>query len=168
MATFLRQSAPGENRDSELHSLHRQRGTQGSSLDLLISSLCKLTLFSNVPEWVSLRILCNHCYIPLTLLHFLENKILGVWKSLTKHWLYVHSLTIKKGKWRFGLFIFTSWHYRMKVKVTQLCLTLCDPMDYTVCGVLQARMLEWVAFPFCRESFQSRDLTQVSCSTGSS
>ena len=32
------------------------------------------------------------------------------------------------------------------MKVAQLCLTLCDPMDYTVCGILQARILEWVAF----------------------
>ena len=42
----------------------------------------------------------------------------------------------------------------MKVKVIQLCLTLCDPMDYTVHGILKARILEWVAFPFCRESSQ--------------
>ena len=34
------------------------------------------------------------------------------------------------------------------MKVTQSCRTLCDPMDYTVCGILQARVLEWVAFPF--------------------
>ena len=27
------------------------------------------------------------------------------------------------------------------------CPTLCDPMDYTVHGILQARILEWVAFP---------------------
>ena len=40
----------------------------------------------------------------------------------------------------------------MKVKVTQSCLTLCDPMDYTVHGILQARILEWVAFPFSRWS----------------
>ena len=38
------------------------------------------------------------------------------------------------------------------VKVTQSCLTLCDPMDYTVHGILQARILEWVAFPFSRGS----------------
>ena len=38
----------------------------------------------------------------------------------------------------------------IKVKVTQLCPTLCDPMDYTVHGILQARILEWVAFPFSR------------------
>ena len=33
------------------------------------------------------------------------------------------------------------------MKVTQLCPTLCDPMDYTAHGILQARILEWVAFP---------------------
>ena len=37
---------------------------------------------------------------------------------------------------------------KMKVKFAQLCLTLCNPMDYTVQGILQARILEWVAFPF--------------------
>ena len=35
----------------------------------------------------------------------------------------------------------------MKVKVAQSCLTLCDPMDYSVHGILQARILEWVPFP---------------------
>ena len=51
----------------------------------------------------------------------------------------------------------------MKVKVTQSCPTLWDPMDYTVHGILQARILEWVAFPFFRGSSQARDWTQVSC-----
>ena len=36
--------------------------------------------------------------------------------------------------------------------VTQSCLTLCDLMDYTVHGILQARILEWVAVPFSRVS----------------
>ena len=44
-----------------------------------------------------------------------------------------------------------------EVKVSQLCPTLCDPMDYTVHGILQARTLEWVTFPFSRGSFQPRD-----------
>ena len=39
----------------------------------------------------------------------------------------------------------------MKVKIIQLCLTLCEHMDYTVHGILQARILEWVAFPFSRD-----------------
>ena len=50
----------------------------------------------------------------------------------------------------------------VKVKVAQLCPTLCDPTDYTVRGILQARILEWVAFPFSRGSSQPRDQTQVS------
>ena len=54
----------------------------------------------------------------------------------------------------------------LKVKVAQSCLTLCDPMDYTVHGILQARILEWVAFPFSRGSSQPRDQTQVSCIEG--
>ena len=49
----------------------------------------------------------------------------------------------------------------MKVKVTQSCPTLCDPMDYTVHGILQTRILEWVAFPFSRGSSQPKDPNQV-------
>jgi len=49
----------------------------------------------------------------------------------------------------------------MKVKVTQLCPTLRNPMEpYTVHRILQARILEWVAFLFSRRSFQPRDQTQ--------
>ena len=49
-----------------------------------------------------------------------------------------------------------------RVKVAQLCPTLCDPMNCTVHRILQARILKWVAFPFSRGSSQSRDWTQVS------
>ena len=45
------------------------------------------------------------------------------------------------------------------VQATQSCPTLCDPMDYTVHGPLQARILEWVAFPFCGGSSQPRERT---------
>ena len=55
---------------------------------------------------------------------------------------------------------------KVKVKVAQLCLTLCDPMDCglpgsSVHGILQARILDCVAVPFSRGSFQPRDGTQV-------
>ena len=43
------------------------------------------------------------------------------------------------------------------VKVAQSCLTLCDCMDYTVYGILQARILNWVAVPFSRGFSQPRD-----------
>ena len=52
------------------------------------------------------------------------------------------------------------------VLVAQSCLTLCDPMNWgsgsSVHGILQARILEWVAFPFSRGSSRPRDWTQVS------
>ena len=52
-----------------------------------------------------------------------------------------------------------------------MCPTLCDPMncspqDSTVCGILQARILEWVAIPFSRGSSQPRDQTWSSCIAG--
>ena len=51
---------------------------------------------------------------------------------------------------------------KVNVKVAQSCPTVCDPMDYTVHGIFQARILEWVAFPFSRGWSQPRDQTQVS------
>ena len=42
--------------------------------------------------------------------------------------------------------------HKLKVKVAQSCLTLCDPRSYTVPGILQARILEWEAFLFSRGS----------------
>ena len=53
------------------------------------------------------------------------------------------------------------------VKVAQSSPTLCEPMDCSlgcssVCGILQARILEWVAISFSRESSQARDWIQVS------
>ena len=56
-------------------------------------------------------------------------------------------------------------------EVAQSCPTLCDPMDCSppgscVHGILQARILEWVAISFSRRSSWPRDWTQVSCITG--
>ena len=50
----------------------------------------------------------------------------------------------------------------VKAKVAQSCPTLCNPMDHIVHGILQARILEWVAFPFSWGSSQPRDQTHVS------
>ena len=54
----------------------------------------------------------------------------------------------------------------LKVKVVQSCPTLCGPMVHTAHGILQARILKWVAFPFSRGSSQHRDGTQVSRNAG--
>jgi len=53
-----------------------------------------------------------------------------------------------------------------EMKVAQSCPALCDPMDYTVHGILQARIMEWVAFLFSKGSSQPRDQTHVSHITG--
>ena len=57
------------------------------------------------------------------------------------------------------------------VCVSQSCPTLCDPMDCSpphssIQGILQARILEWVAIPFSKGSSQPRDRTRVSCIAG--
>ena len=52
------------------------------------------------------------------------------------------------------------------MKVVQPYATLCDPVDYTVHRILQARILEWVAIPFSRGSSSPRDRTRVSCIAG--
>ena len=64
-----------------------------------------------------------------------------------------------------------STEWEMKVLVTQLCPTLCDPMNCSppgssVHGILQARILEWVAISFTRGSSWPKDWTQVFCIVG--
>ena len=61
--------------------------------------------------------------------------------------------------------------YTLRVCVSQSCPTLCDPMDCSpphssIHRILQARILEWVAIPFCKGSSQPRDWTWVSCIAG--
>ena len=68
-----------------------------------------------------------------------------------------HFLKRKNLELNLSLYLF----FMVKWKLLS-CVRLCDPMDYTVHGILQARILEWVAFPFSRASSQPRDQTQVS------
>jgi len=78
------------------------------------------------------------------------------------------------GKWEENMSVM-SWNPREesvfkrgRCLVATSCLTLCDPMDCSplgssVYGILQARILEWVAISFSRGSSLARDRTQVSC-----
>ena len=63
--------------------------------------------------------------------------------------------------------LFSSW----KVIIAQLSLTVCNPWDYSppgssVHGILQARILKWVAMPFSRRSSWLKHQTQFSCIAG--
>ena len=53
--------------------------------------------------------------------------------------------------------VFFQYNSHSEVKVSQLCLTLSDPIDYTVHGILQARILDWLVLPSSRGSSQPRD-----------
>ena len=79
---------------------------------------------------------------------------LDVWKFLVHIMLKPSMQDFKHGLTNIGSVQLSS--------VTQSCLTLYDPRDYTVNGILQTRIQEWVVFPFSRVSFQPRDRTQVS------
>ena len=110
-----------------------------SQYQQVIISLCMLSVFNEV----------NHC-----------SKEAGKFRLVVPFWF--HKEVQKKNKgfslpWRRG--------FRKEIrkgKVAQSCPALCYPMDYTVHGILQARMLEWVAFPFSRGPSQPRNLTQIS------
>ena len=70
-----------------------------------------------------------------------------------------------------NLFFHEFFMIKVEVLVTQLCPTLCDPMDcgppgFFVLGILQARILEWAVIPFFRGSSQFRDQTCISCIAG--
>ena len=63
------------------------------------------------------------------------------------------------------------WKCVCVCEVAQSCPTLCDPVDCSppgssVHGILQARILEWIAISFSRGSSQPRDQTRVSCFAG--
>ena len=69
------------------------------------------------------------------------------------------------GGWHWG--ISEALRVCVLIKLLQSCPTLCDPMDcslpgYSVHGILQARILEWVVMPSSRGSSQPRDQTCVS------
>ena len=83
------------------------------------------------------------------------------WGTHINPWLFhfnvwQKSTTIKKKKEK----------KKKKLKVAQSWLILCNPRDYTVHGILQTRILEWVAFPFSGGSSQPRSKTQFSCIAG--
>ena len=75
--------------------------------------------------------------------------------------------------WNSCAFIFLLFYFMnmCQVFVTQSCWTLCNPMNcslpgFSVHGILQARILQWVAISSSRGSSQSRDWTWLSCISG--
>ena len=81
--------------------------------------------------------------ICLHVLFFLPNKHFVCFITFHFYWEFISIQLMAWGP-ATGHWSLVVW----KVKITQSCLTLCDPMNYTVHGIFQVRILEWVAFPF--------------------
>ena len=75
-------------------------------------------------------------------------------QAFSRHFKGLRHVCIHSNLSFYSQLLFPSCLFEVKVKVAKLCPTLCNPMDFTICGILQARILEWVAFPFSRGSSQ--------------
>ena len=88
------------------------------------------------------------CFLRPTWLHIPGCLVLGEWSHhhdlLGYEDLFVYCFSV----YYCHLFLICSAFVNEVSEIAQLCLTLCNPMDYTVHGILQARILEWIAFPF--------------------
>ena len=89
-------------------------------------------------------------------IHVLSTKLCLCW---WKYYYFEIEMKYKRKYFKQNKVKFTIKCY---VKVSQSCLTLWDCIEYIVRGILQVRILEWVAIPFSRGSSQPRDRTQVS------
>ena len=118
--------------------------------------------------------------IPHHILDFLEidptihSNNISILRELYERWVQSLFSTVNAGESKWVVFAFwlkLSLFSQVLVLVAQLCPTLCDSVDCSppgssVHGILQARMLEWVAIPFSRGSSWLRDRTLVSCIAG--
>ena len=91
-----------------------------------------------------------------------------MWISSYPH---IHTENLALRKQEFTSLCARLYYRPLHQKVTQSCLTLCDPMECSlpgssIHGILQARVLEWVAISFSRGSSRPRDQTRVSCIAG--
>ena len=82
-------------------------------------------------------------------------------------WCVLHLHECDSEEWKDLPKVMSIWLKRyLKLKVTQPYLTLCNPEDYTVHGILQTRILKWVTLPFSRGSSQPRNQIRISCIAG--
>ena len=94
--------------------------------------------------------------------HILLVGVQNVTRSLENSLVVFYKITSTPTLWPSNSTLMLASFLAVKVKVAQSCPTLWDPMDYTVHGILQARILEWIAMPSSKGFSQPRDQTQVS------
>ena len=136
--------------DAEVHWSHRSPLTLLSKLLLsqcpLVTELSfRYRMLQNESSWFPTIHLSNICL------------------PLGQMFLWGHRWTCLKSSQSFQCYNNENEIKRKSLSCVRLFAT---SIDYWVHGILQARILEWVAFPFSRGSSQPRDRTQVSCITG--
>ena len=92
--------------------------------------------------------------------------LLQLWEPKHQDWEHLMIIMAANSYWGLDLCQTLNTGKEVKVKVIQSCLTLCGPPASSAHGILQARMLEWIAIPFSRGSSWPRDGTPVSCIAG--
>ena len=106
---------------------------------------------------------------------FLEVWTLSLWTSLLEllllHPISFSMLNFHFHIWKYFFYLLEWATVSLWSEVAQSCPTLCNPVDgsqpgSSVHGILQARILEWVAISFSKGSSRPRDRTQVSCIAG--
>ena len=131
-------------------------------------SLMNSSVNQSLMNWSLLPIVSNKCVYKIFIgLDSGENK--NYQHTLKKRellWCYFYSIKVK-----LILLLNIDIYYEQILLIAQLCPILCDPMHcsspgYSVPGILQARILQWVAVPFPRGSSRPRDQMRVSCTAG--
>ena len=138
-------------------------------------SICNLKILSFFNDFESYSVSYTLCFCQLVLL-------IKTFPFYTQIWLYhniqFHSLFFRS-HWHISpckllpllCFIFTLWPYSLCICVLSPSVlsdceaTDCSPPDFSVYGIIQARILEWVAITYFRESLPPKDQTHISCAT---
>ena len=139
-------------------------------LCLYLHAIWDILLSSSFNSGIIAPVLPPAPMVALLFLMVLNPEAALVWTFLFYAWLLwnicIFFLFFSLSYWYRSIPISIYMQYEREVKVSRPCPTLCDPKDYTVHGILQARILEWVTVPFSRGSSQPRDETLVSCVAG--
>ena len=118
------------------------------------------------PRWLHWWVLQNILKENKLILHRLFPKVKEeFFPTQTMRPSYLDTKARKKKKKNIYIYIYSndhSYHFESDSESDSVMSDSLQPQDYTVHGILQARILEWVALPCCRRSSQPRDQTQVS------
>ena len=149
-----------------LYYIHYSDNKQKIKTKQIQTKIPSPTIISQKPTHVSYFSLKND--VPDVGLNVYKHYISNLPRSLRTHHSELRNHWIRQN-FPLALDRISSWNYRkLQVVCVQSCPTLCDPMDCSlpgssIHGVLQARILEWVATSFSRGSSRLRDSTCVSC-----